>query len=62
MHITLLKNDLSKPNGRFLVWTSDKSMRSWFCHAFRGVTSPRFYFTFHFLGFVASGSIRNFAS
>jgi hypothetical protein len=57
MHITLFKNDLSKPNGRFVIWSSEPSFRAFFAHGFRGVTTPRFYWTIHFLGFMSAGSI-----
>lgn len=58
--ITLFANNLGKPNSRFLIWNSDKSLRKFWFHAFKGVTSPRLYWTGHFLGFVTSGSIRSF--
>jgi hypothetical protein len=59
MCITILKTKLQGETGKFLVWSSDKSMRSWFLHAFKGTRTPRIYWTFHFLGFVSGGSVRS---
>ncbi len=57
MTITLINTGCTSVKGKFLVWSSERSMRPWFFHAFRGVTTNRWHWAGHFLGFVTAGSL-----
>jgi hypothetical protein len=56
-HITIFKTDLSKPTGKFLMWSSDPSFRRIYWHGFKGVNTLRYHFMFVCFGFVAAGSV-----